>query len=52
LAGVLEGRLATTDGDRGAWLATAVARAGGWAMASLATRYEEHYRELVVGGGS
>jgi len=52
LAGVLEGRLATTDGDRGEWLATAVARAGGWAMASLATRYEEHYRELVVGGGS
>jgi phosphatidyl-myo-inositol alpha-mannosyltransferase len=50
LAGVLAGDLATTGGDRGAWLEAAAARADGWSMASLASRYEEHYRALVVGG--
>ena len=52
LSGVLDGTLALTDGDRGAWLEAGAARAGGWSMASLAARYEEHYRSLVVGSGS
>ncbi len=52
LSGVLDGTLALTDGDRRAWLEAGAARAGGWSMASLAARYEEHYRSLVVGSGS
>ena len=52
LTAVLDGTSATTDGDRGAWLEAGAARADGWSMASLAARYEGHYRALVVGGGS
>jgi phosphatidylinositol alpha-mannosyltransferase len=56
LAGVLDGSLApdrSDDGDpgdgRAGWLATGADRAARWSMASLAGRYEECYRAVVVG---
>jgi phosphatidylinositol alpha-mannosyltransferase len=52
LLGVLDGSLAGSGGGREAWLEAGAARAGRWSMASLAACYEEHYRTLVVGGGS
>ena len=49
LSAVLDGSTATADGSREAWLEAGAARAAGWSMQSLAERYEEHYRALVVG---
>jgi hypothetical protein len=46
---VLDGSAATVGGDREAWVELGAARAAGWSMESLADRYEEHYRALVVG---
>ena len=52
LAGVLDGTLAATGRRPGGVAGGGAARADGWSMASLAARYEERYRALVVGGGS
>ena len=49
LSAVLDGSAATVGGDREAWVELGAARAAGWSMESLADRYEEHYRALVVG---
>ena len=53
LRGVLEGTLAPADGATGGrsrWLADAADRADAWSMTTLAARYEECYRRVVVGG--
>jgi phosphatidyl-myo-inositol alpha-mannosyltransferase len=53
LRGVLDGTLAGTPGTDGpdareGWLEAGAERAAGWSMASLATRYEELYRGVMV----
>lgn len=52
LRGVLAGDLAPSDGTgrRADWLEAGAERAGHWSMASLAERYEDVYRGVMVRG--
>jgi len=64
LRGIVDGVLAPSGHEAGAgdaggplggrhgWLEAGAARAAQWSMASLAERYEERYRALVVGSGA